>query len=209
MFCIYVFFVYTYYGDVMYYELIQNEFYETIKIMKAFMYDKDCINSIQSSAELIARAFKIGKKILSCGNGGAHCHAMHFAEELTGRYRKNRKGYPAIAISDPSYLSCVSNDLGYENVFSRYIESVGNVDDILFAISSSGKSINILNAIKTAHNKGMKVIFLTRISSENLYSNYINIKICVPYAHYLDYIQDVHMKIIHILILIIEKEMLQ
>ncbi|MCP5821393.1 SIS domain-containing protein, partial [Klebsiella pneumoniae] len=87
-------------------------------------------------------------KVMSCGNGGSHCDAMHFAEELTGRYRENRPGYPAIAISDVSHLSCVSNDFGYEYVFSRFVESVGREGDVLLGISTSGNSGNIIKAIE-------------------------------------------------------------
>ncbi|MGB0360647.1 MAG: SIS domain-containing protein, partial [Endozoicomonas sp.] len=95
------------------------------------------------------------------GNGGSHCDAMHFAEELTGRYRENRPGYPAIAISDPSHISCVSNDFGYDFVFSRYVEAVGQQGDVLFGISTSGNSSNILKAVEAARAKGMKVILLS------------------------------------------------
>lgn len=192
----------------MYNNIILNEFNETMKIMKLFVNNTHYVNTIQSAAKIIADAFKIGRKVLSCGNGGSHCNAMHFAEELTGRYRENRKGYPAIAISDASYLSCVGNDFGYENVFSRYIESVGNAQDVLFAISGSGQSINILNAIKVAYKKGMKTIFLTKENNLGTSFDNIDIKICIPHAMYPDYIQEVHMKIIHILVLIIEKEMI-
>ncbi|URJ25414.1 D-sedoheptulose 7-phosphate isomerase [Candidatus Blochmannia ocreatus] len=179
-----------------------------MKIIQQFSDIPDNINVLISSAKLIANAFKKGGKALSCGNGGSHCNAMHFAEELTGRYRNNRSGYAAIAISDPSYLSCVSNDFGYEHVFSRYIESVGNKEDILLAISTSGDSINILNAIKSAHNKKMKTIFLTgKKNKENNFLKYVNHIIYMPHASYLDHIQEVHIKIIHLLILIIEKEM--
>lgn len=192
----------------MYYKLICEEFDKTIKIMQMFMNDQNSINNIQSSAKIIANAFKNGQKVLSCGNGGSHCNAMHFAEELTGRYRKNREGYPAIAISDPSYLSCVGNDFGYRNIFSRYIEAVGNTQDILFAISGSGKSENILNAIETAYQKKMKIIFLTRENEKNIFFDNVDISICVPYCIYADYIQEVHIKIIHVIVFLIEKEML-
>ncbi|WP_420021887.1 D-sedoheptulose 7-phosphate isomerase [Blochmannia endosymbiont of Camponotus nipponensis] len=172
-----------------------------------FFSGKNNINLVALSAKLIANTFKMGGKVLSCGNGGSHCNAMHFAEELTGRYRNNRVGYAAIAISDPSYLSCVSNDFGYEYVFSRYIESVGNKKDVLFAISTSGKSANILCAIEAAYKREMKIIFLTGDKKENKLSDHIDIEICVPYLSYLDHIQEVHIKIIHLIILIIEKEM--
>ncbi|WHL24884.1 MAG: D-sedoheptulose 7-phosphate isomerase [Candidatus Blochmannia vicinus] len=192
----------------MYHDLIYNEFNETIKMMKIFTHEKHNIHAVESSAKLIANTFKTGGKVLSCGNGGSHCNAMHFSEELTGRYRNNRVGYAAIAISDPSYLSCVSNDFGYEYVFSRYVESIGNEKDLLFAISTSGESTNILYAIEAAHKKNMKTIFLTGKKKESKLSNSINIEICVPYFSYFDHIQEIHIKIIHLLILIIEKEMI-
>lgn len=194
----------------MYSDLIKNEFHETTKIMKIFVREKYHINTVESSAKIMADSLKKGGKIFSCGNGGSHCNAMHFAEELTGRYRNDRVGYAAIAISDPSYLSCVSNDFGYEYVFSRYIESMGNNKDVLFAISTSGKSKNILKAIQVAHNIGIKVIFLTGGSKikENGFSDYVDIEICVPCLSYCDYIQEIHIKIIHTIILVIEKEML-
>ncbi|URJ30762.1 D-sedoheptulose 7-phosphate isomerase [Candidatus Blochmannia vicinus (nom. nud.)] len=192
----------------MYHDLICNEFNATIKMMKIFIHEKHNIHAVESAAKLIANTFKTGGKVLSCGNGGSHCNAMHFSEELTGRYRNNRVGYAAIAISDPSYLSCVSNDFGYEYVFSRYIESIGNKKDLLFAISTSGKSINILYAIEAAHKKNMKTIFLTGEKKEHELSNSIDIEICVPYLSYFDHIQEIHIKIIHLLILITEKEMI-
>ncbi|URJ23579.1 D-sedoheptulose 7-phosphate isomerase [Blochmannia endosymbiont of Camponotus sp. C-003] len=191
----------------MYHNLIYNEFKETIKIMQIFSCEKDNIKIIESSAKLIANTFRTGGKILSCGNGGSHCNAMHFSEELTGRYRSNRSGYAAITISDPSYLSCVSNDFGYEYVFSRYIESIGNEKDVLFAISTSGKSTNILYAIEAAYKQSMKIIFLTGEKKEKKLSDYIDMEICVPYASYPDHIQEIHIKIIHVLIFLIEKEM--
>lgn len=131
---------------------------------------------------------------------------MHFAEELTGCYRKIRPGYSAIAISDSSYLSCVGNDLGYENVFSRYIEAVGNKEDVLFAITTSGNSLNILKAIKTAKKKNMKIIVLTGKNGGKI-SGLADIEITIPHFKYSDRIQEMHIKIIHIIILLIEKEM--
>lgn len=191
----------------MYYNLINNEFNETINMMQTFIREKYNINTVESSAKLITNSLKKGGKVFSCGNGGSHCNAMHFAEELTGRYRKNRIGYAAIAISDPAHFSCVSNDFGYEYVFSRYIESIGNIQDVLFAISTSGKSINIWNAIEAAYKKGMKVVFLTGNKQKNKFSDYIDIEICVPCLSYFDYIQELHVKIIHAIVLVIEKEM--
>ncbi len=130
--------------DHMYQELIRSELKEAASVLDAFLTDKDKLTQVEAAAYLLVNSFKNGGKVLSCGNGGSHCDAMHFAEELTGRYRENRPGYPAIAISDPSHLSCVSNDYGYEYVFSRYLEAVGAKGDVLFALSTSGNSANIL-----------------------------------------------------------------
>ena len=128
----------------MYQDLIRNELNEAAETLANCLQDEAHIHAIQRAAVLLADSFKAGGKVLSCGNGGSHCDAMHFAEELTGRYRENRPGYPAIAISDVSHLSCVSNDFGYEYVFSRYVESVGRAGDVLLGISTSGNSGNVI-----------------------------------------------------------------
>src|SRR5690606_20935353 len=111
-------------------------------------------------------------KVLSCGNGGSMCDAMHFAEELSGRYRHDRKALAALSISDPSHISCVANDYGYAYVFSRMVEAMGNSGDVLLAISTSGNSENVLNAIAMAQNRGMKVIELTGKDGGNLVEFY-------------------------------------
>ncbi|CAA2929439.1 Phosphoheptose isomerase [Arsenophonus endosymbiont of Bemisia tabaci Q2] len=157
---------------------------------------------------MLSNAFKAGGKVLSCGNGGSHCDAMHFAEELTGRYRENRRGYPAIAISDVSHLSCVGNDFGYDYVFSRYIEAVGKEGDILFALSTSGNSGNIIKAIAAALAKKMQVITLTGKDGGKM-AGTADIEIRVPHFGYADRIQEIHIKVIHILIQLIEKEMVK
>lgn len=109
----------------MYQDLIRGELNEAADTLSKFLSDDANLQAIEKAAVLLADSFKAGGKVISCGNGGSHCDAMHFAEELTGRYRENRPGYPAIAISDVSHLSCVSNDFGYEFVFSRFVEAVG------------------------------------------------------------------------------------
>ncbi|STY61484.1 Phosphoheptose isomerase [Mannheimia haemolytica] len=167
---------------------------------------KKNIKLIQDAAMLIANSFKQGGKVISCGNGGSHCDAMHFAEELTGRYRENRPGYPAIAISDVSHLSCVSNDFGYEYVFSRYLEAVGQKGDVLFGLSTSGNSKNVLNAIKVAKEKGMKVIAMTGKDGGQM-AGLADVEIRVPHFRYADRIQEIHIKVIHILMMLIEFEM--
>ncbi len=113
---------------------------------------------------------------------------MHFAEELTGRYRENRPGYPAIAISDVSHLSCVSNDFGYEYVFSRYVESVGRAGDVLLGISTSGNSGNVIKAIEAARAQGMKVITLTGKDGGKMAGS-ADVEIRVPHFGYADRIR--------------------
>ncbi|UDG81341.1 Phosphoheptose isomerase [Candidatus Profftia lariciata] len=192
----------------MYRELILHELNEAAIKLQNFIRDDNNIYAIQCAAVLLADSFKSGGKVLSCGNGGSHCDAMHFAEELTGRYRANRSGYAAIAISDPSYLSCVSNDFGYDNVFSRYIQAIGCKGDILLGISTSGNSRNIIKAINMARVKNMKVIILTGNDGGKI-AGTADIEICVQHTGYGDRIQEIHMKTIHILIQLIEKEMIK
>lgn len=190
----------------MYQELIRSELQEAAETLDKFLQDSKQLSAIQQAAVMLATAFQHDGKVISCGNGGSHCDAMHFAEELTGRYRENRPGYPAIAISDVSHLSCVSNDFGYDYVFSRYVEAVGRAGDVLFGISTSGNSVNVINAVQAAKDKGMKVILLTGKSGGKMVE-LADIEIRVPHHGYADRIQEVHIKIIHILILLIEKEM--
>ncbi|MBY7861156.1 D-sedoheptulose 7-phosphate isomerase [Vibrio fluvialis] len=190
----------------MYKDLIKSELTEAADVLNKFLSDDHNIAQIEAAAKVIADSFKQGGKVLSCGNGGSHCDAMHFAEELTGRYRENRPGYPGIAISDPSHLSCVSNDFGYDYVFSRYVEAVGSKGDVLFGLSTSGNSGNILKAIEAAKAKGMKTIALTGKDGGKM-AGLADVEIRVPHFGYADRIQEIHIKIIHIVIQLIEKEM--
>ena len=190
----------------MYQDMIRAELSEAAEVLNRFLNDDKNIADIEAAAKLLADSFKQGGKVLSCGNGGSHCDAMHFAEELTGRYREDRPGYPGIAISDPSHLSCVSNDFGYDHVFSRYLEAVGAQGDVLFGLSTSGNSGNILKAIEAAHAKGMKVIALTGKDGGKM-AGLADVEIRVPHFGFADRIQEVHIKIIHILIMLVEKEM--
>ncbi|GAD30633.1 D-sedoheptulose 7-phosphate isomerase [Photobacterium leiognathi] len=190
----------------MYQDLIRAELTEAADVLNRFLSDDKNMADIEAAAKLLADSFKQGGKVLSCGNGGSHCDAMHFAEELTGRYRENRPGYPGIAISDPSHLSCVSNDFGYDYVFSRYLEAVGAKGDVLFGLSTSGNSGNILKAIEAAKAKGMKTIALTGKDGGQM-AGLADVEIRVPHFGYADRIQEIHIKIIHILIMLVEKEM--
>lgn len=184
--------------------IIESDLAQARDTLNKFIENKVELDKIKSAAMIISESFDKGKKVIACGNGGSHCDAMHFAEELTGRYRENRKGLPAIAISDPSYMSCVGNDFGFDLIFSRFVESMGNCGDILFAISTSGNANNIVNAISSAKEKGMFIIVLTGGNDNSKISGMANIEIKVPHIGYADRIQEVHIKIIHIIINIIE-----
>lgn len=134
-------------------EIIKAELLEAENTLNRFLNDPENIDKIEEAARLISASIVEGGKVLSCGNGGSHCDAMHFAEELTGRFRDDRRALPAIAISDVSHLSCVSNDYGFSQVFSRFIEGVGKQGDVLLALSTSGNSENIINAVEAAQKK--------------------------------------------------------
>lgn len=155
---------------------------------------------------MLAAAAKNGKKIISCGNGGSMCDAMHFAEELSGKYRNDRPALAAISISDPSHISCVGNDYGYAFVFSRMVEAVGQPGDVLFAISTSGNSENILNAIAAAKRKNMQVIGLTGKDGGKM-AALCDVEIRAPRSDYADRAQEIHIKVIHSLIDFVEKEL--
>ncbi|OCG09514.1 D-sedoheptulose 7-phosphate isomerase [Gilliamella apis] len=190
----------------MYINTIRDELNQAIDVLANFVANDENLKKIQQAAVLIADSFKQGGKVLSCGNGGSHCDAMHFAEELTGRFRDNRPSYPAIAISDVSHISCVGNDYGFDYIFSRYVEGVGQKGDVLLGISTSGNSANVLKAIEAAKQKGMKVITLTGKDGGKM-NGLADVDIRVPHFGYADRVQEIHIKVIHILILLIEKEM--
>jgi D-sedoheptulose 7-phosphate isomerase len=184
-------------------DTILAEFTEAQTVLNTFITNPDNIARIAAAAELMSEAVKKGGKILSCGNGGSMCDAMHFAEELTGRYRNNRRALPAIAISDSSHISCVSNDYGYDSIFSRYVEALGNAGDVLLAISTSGNSGNVLKAAEAARSKGMQVVSLTGKDGGKL-APLSDVEIRVAHHGYADRIQEIHIKVIHSLILSIE-----
>jgi D-sedoheptulose 7-phosphate isomerase len=183
---------------------IRNHFEEALNTLQAFLADEQNMTRIEQAGKLMADAIGQGKKIMSCGNGGSMCDAMHFAEELTGRYRDDRKALPAIAISDPSHLACVGNDYGYDFVFSRYIEALGNAGDVLLAISTSGNSKNVIKAIDAAKAKGMKVIGLTGKDGGKM-AALCDVEIRAPHSPYADRAQEIHIKCVHALIDYIER----
>lgn len=184
--------------------IIKQELIQASDVLDKFLTDATCLNAVSEAAELLVDCFKAGGKVISCGNGGSHCDAMHFAEELTGRFRDDRRPLPAIAISDPTYMSCVGNDYGFDRIFSRYVEGVGAENDVLFAISTSGNSKNVVLAMEAARKNGMKTILLTGNGGGQLQGQ-ATVEIAVPHYGFADRIQEVHIKVIHILILLIEK----
>jgi D-sedoheptulose 7-phosphate isomerase len=179
--------------------LIENNFKEAQSILEQFISNSKNIDAIGNAGEIIVGALKKGNKIISCGNGGSMCDAMHFAEELSGRFREDRKALAAVSISDPSHISCVGNDYGYDKVFSRYIEALGNSGDVLLAISTSGNSVNIINAIHAAKQKGLTVICLTGKDGGKM-AELCDVEIRAPHSKYADRAQEIHIKVIHSLI---------
>lgn len=185
---------------------ITSHFSEAAEILLKFNNSAN-MELIDKAGKILVEALKNDHKIISCGNGGSMCDSMHFAEELTGRYRNNRKAIPAISISDPSHLSCVSNDYGYEFVFSRFVEAFGQPGDVLVGISTSGNSKNVLNAIEAAKAKGMKVIGLTGKDGGAM-ANLCDVEVRAPESQFADRAQEIHIKVIHSLIDYVETYLL-
>ncbi len=180
-----------------------TDFTEAQKVLENFISNKENFEKLEQAGQLMVAALKNKGKIISCGNGGSMSDAMHFAEELTGRYRDNRPSISAISISDPTHISCVANDYGYEFIFSRYLEGIANQGDILLAISTSGNSGNVVKAAEVAKEKGMKVIGLTGKNGGKL-APLCDVELRVEHNGYADRIQEIHIKIIHSLINYVE-----
>jgi D-sedoheptulose 7-phosphate isomerase len=195
-------------ASMTYQDIISQELREAQTVLDTFLSDPVQIEKIEKAASLMADAILNNHKIISCGNGGSHCDAMHFAEELTGRYRDNRRSLPAIAISDVSHISCVSNDFGFEYVFSRFIEGLGQEGDVLLGLSTSGNSANIIRAVEAAKEKGMKVVIMSGKDGGKL-AGMADVEIRVPHFGYADRIQEIHIKVIHIFMLLIEKMVIE
>ena len=168
--------------------------------------DGPALAAISEAGELLAAAFRSRNRVFSCGNGGSMCDAMHFAEELSGRFRSDRPALAAVAISDPSHITCTGNDYGFDQVFSRYLEAHGRPDDILLAISTSGESRNVLLAANRARELGLKVIALTG-KEGSILGRAADVEICTPGGAYADRAQELHIKVIHILIELVERAM--
>lgn len=185
-------------------DYIKASLAESTLSLAKLVANHEALRNIERAGSLLTTTFESRGRVYSCGNGGSLCDAMHFAEELTGRYRKNRMGLAAVAISDPSHLTCAANDFGYEHVFSRYIEAHGRAGDCLVALSTSGTSANVLKAAEMARTLGVKTIALTGRPGSPL-EQMADVCICTAGGEYADRIQELHIKVLHILIELIER----
>ncbi|MBM5571489.1 MULTISPECIES: D-sedoheptulose 7-phosphate isomerase [Deefgea] len=185
-------------------QFISASLLEAHTALSQLMNNADALAQIEAAGQILIESLEQGGRLFSCGNGGSMCDAMHFAEELTGRYRKDRRGLPAVAISDASHMSCVANDFGYDFVFSRYIESHARNGDVLIAISTSGNSENIFKVASTARELGVKVIALTGRTGSRL-EPLADVCIITPGGQFADRVQELHIKVLHILIELIER----
>lgn len=182
---------------------IRAELTEARTVLDRFLADPANLAAIEQAARLMAGSLRLGGKILSCGNGGSLCDAQHFAEELSGRYRYDRPALAALALTEASHMSCVANDYGYDHVFSRFVQALGRPGDVLLAISTSGNSPNILRAAEAAKAAGMHVVGLTGKDGGQL-AALCDVEIRAPHDGFADRIQEIHIKAIHIMILLIE-----
>lgn len=185
---------------------VRSHFEEAQQVLSEFLANENNFTAIEKAGQLMVRSLKNGGKIMSCGNGGSLCDAMHFAEELTGRYRDNRPAIGAIALSDASHMACVANDYGYEYVFSRFLEGIGREGDVLLAISTSGNSANVLKAIESARKIGIQIIGLSGKDGGKM-AGACDVEIRAPHSKYADRAQEIHIKVIHSLIDYIEEHL--
>lgn len=185
-------------------ESIRAALDEASDALERLCQDEKQLNNIEGAASMLVTSLGTRGRAFSCGNGGSMCDAMHFAEELSGRFRSDRPAMAATAISDPSYMSCVANDYGYDQVFSRYVEANGRDGDILLAISTSGTSRSVVLAAIAAKAAGMRVIALTGREGSEL-ERHADVCICTPGGQFADRAQELHIKVIHILIEQVER----
>lgn len=185
---------------------IRDNLMDARAALDALLADEATLAAIDAAGRLLAETFRRDGRAFSCGNGGSMCDAMHFAEELSGRYRLDRPALGAASISDPSHLSCVGNDYGYDRVFSRYLEAHGRAGDVLLAISTSGTSRNVVAAAEAARERGLQVIALTGKPGAAL-GRLADVEICTPGGRYADRVQELHIKVIHILIESVERQL--
>ncbi|MBL8899018.1 MAG: SIS domain-containing protein [Planctomycetes bacterium] len=185
---------------------VRASFDEAAQTLAAFLADAQNLDAVGRFAAAAHATLARGGLLMSCGNGGSMCDAMHFAEEWTGRFRRDRSALPAMAFSDPSQLTCIANDFGYDEVFARSVDAYGKSGDLLVAISTSGNSPNVRKAVEMAQRKGITTVGLLGKGGGELRS-LVDIPIVVPRATTSDRIQEVHIKILHIAIEAVERAM--
>ncbi len=171
--------------------------------LNTFISDQSNIEKMTQAIEIFVKSIKADGRILSCGNGGSMCDSMHFVEELTGRFRKDRDPIAAMSMGDPSHITCVANDYGFDYIFSRHVQAWGRSGDTLLAISTSGNSQNVINAVEAAKKNNMQVIGLLGKSGGQL-KDMVDIPLIVD-SQISDRIQEIHIKLIHIFIEGIER----
>ena len=170
------------------------------------MDDAAQLESISRAGETLADRLLAGGCVVSFGNGGSMSDAMHFAGELSGRFREDRRPLAAIAISDPAHLTATANDYGYEWVFSRFIQGQVGHGDVVVAISTSGASPNVVRGAEAATERGATVIALTGRAGSAL-GAHADIEICTPAGRYADRVQELHIKVLHILVETVERRL--
>jgi D-sedoheptulose 7-phosphate isomerase len=184
---------------------IRSSLLEAQTTLNKFIEDEENLIKIEQAIALFVNSFKNKGRVFSCGNGGSMCDSLHFAEELTGRYRKDRAPLPATGISEAGHITCIANDFGFDHIFSRFVEAWGQTGDTLLAISTSGNSANVIKAVEVARVKGMKVVGLLGKDGGKLKSM-VDVPLIIP-CPITDRIQEVHIKCIHIFIEGIEREL--
>jgi D-sedoheptulose 7-phosphate isomerase len=172
--------------------------------LNKFVSDEANFDLIFKAINSFTDTIKMDGRIMACGNGGSMCDSMHFIEELTGRYRKDRDPICAMSMGDPGHITCVANDYGFEYIFSRNVQAWGRDGDTLLAISTSGNSQNIINAVEVAKKKGMKVVGLLGKDGGKL-KDMVDFPLIVD-CPVTDRIQEIHIKLIHIFIEGIERQ---
>lgn len=177
---------------------------EARDVVADFVSDTEQLAKCEQFSKMLIETVRSGGNLFSCGNGGSHCDAMHFAEEFTGRYRKDRKPVGALALGDPSHTTCVSNDYGFEHVFSRQLEGLGRPGDLLIGLSTSGNSQNVINAFESAKKIGIRTVALLGKDGGKL-KGLADLPIVVP-AQTSDRIQEVHIKLLHTVIESVERD---
>ncbi len=187
-------------------DTIRDGFVEAKRVLEQVISDQTVWTAMERAGQLMVETLRNGGKIITCGNGGSMCDAMHFAEELTGRFRGNRRALAAVALCNPAHITCVANDYGYDYIFSKGVEAIGRPGDLLLGITTSGNSRNVVVAATSAHSVGMKVIALTGKGGGEIASE-CDVEIRIPNTGFSDQIQEIHGKVIHSLVHYIELEL--